>query len=188
MRMPLRVAWLALLGMLAAGLAPTVSAAEPEARFQRSNGFAQLKLTQNGKPVVGATVRARDITTFPFAEGATDRDGAADFPIPRGPGFIVEFTIGDRTSDPIWLQTTGNSLEPEAVLLSFGLHPCCRMADVAASPASPARAVASPGFAAFGFWGRLSVALVLLGSGGLALGWAFRRPVARPTVATGEET
>jgi hypothetical protein len=112
--------------LLALALSATCRADEPRAAFTAKNGWVDLALQQDGKPVADAVVQIIDEKGTPFGEGETGATGQASFPMPRGASFLVEIKADGRTSDPIRLHVSDARIEPARVLLSYGLRPCCR--------------------------------------------------------------
>jgi hypothetical protein len=169
--LPFRV-W-ATLGILALVPAGVLQAAEPQARFTLKHGWVELILRQDGKPVPGAALRILDANTHQFSEGETNATGKTEFPLPRGPGFIAEITLGERTADPIWIERDKDGIEPEQVLLSFGLHPCCQMPAVETARPAPVESAPAAQHLLFSY---RSAAVVALGVSGIAfLLWSLAR-------------
>ncbi len=112
--------------MLVAITASVAGADEPRAAFVLKDGWVELALKQDGKPIADAAVQIIDEKGTPFGEGETGATGQASFPAPRGTSFTLEIKSAGRTSDPIRLHMMEQRLEPARVLLSYGLRPCCR--------------------------------------------------------------
>lgn len=122
-------------------LAPAPArAAEPEIAFNVVDGWVDLKLTQDDKPLPGAKVLVLDSRGGKFADGETGPDGSGEFPMPPGTQFRVEVKIGDRTADMILLTQVDGIVVPKSVLLSFGLAPCCRFSSRSATIAEEEQA------------------------------------------------
>ena len=123
---------------------PRCGADEPRAAFVLKNGWVDLALKHEGKPVADATIQIVDEKGTPFGEGETGPTGQASFPMPRGASFTLEIKAAGRTSDPIRLHVVESHIEPARVLLSYGLRPCCRFKSTneepppAATPTVPA--------------------------------------------------
>ncbi|CAN5188080.1 hypothetical protein BH10PLA2_BH10PLA2_07250 [soil metagenome] len=105
----------------------TASAAEPEIAFAVKDGFVHCKLAQDGNPIVGAKVKILNAAFQPRYEGETDLSGLAIFPVPKDLMSVVIVELGERVSDPIWIQFREEGVKPELVQLTFGLLPCCKM-------------------------------------------------------------
>jgi hypothetical protein len=150
----------------AAVMAPS-SAAEPQVRFAVEEGWVVFIVTRDDQPVRDAQVIVLDSTGWRFAEGDTGTTGTGLFPMPPGPEFTVEIRIDNRTAEPIRLTPDGDRVFPAAVLLSFGLSPCCR---------TPPRAAPEPdpGLDPFPLWLQV-VGCVTFNALGLAALWAYRR-------------
>jgi hypothetical protein len=129
------VAVVVLLGIPAAAAArPT---AGPQAHFALQDGFfVQVRVSQAGKPVVGARVRAFDQAETVVGEGETGEEGQGAFGKPPGDVCWVGITIDGKECDLIPLRLHGGRAEPSRVLLTFGTRPCCRA--VRARPRPPA--------------------------------------------------
>lgn len=117
---------IALSALAAASLAAPGDAAEPYVTFAFERGWVEFTIRQDGVPVPDVFIRVLDEGGTTFATGPADKDGKADFPIPRAASFLVEIKAGARTADPIRLFRTDAGIEPGRVLLSYGLRPCCR--------------------------------------------------------------
>ncbi len=110
---------------LAVFLIARCAAEEPRVAFGLKDGWVELALKQAGKPAAGS-IKVLDERGREFAEGETGDEGQTAFPLPRGASFLLEIKTGPRTADPIRLFKTDAGLEPDRVLLSYGLRPCCR--------------------------------------------------------------
>jgi hypothetical protein len=113
---------------------------EPQAAFTLKNGWVELALRKDGRPVANAAIQIIDEHGLNFGDGETGDEGRAAFPLPPGASFVVEIKAGDRTADPIRLFKCDAGVEPARVLLSYGLRPCCR----SIKPAAEATSVAIP--------------------------------------------
>lgn len=107
--------------------ASPAAAREPQVTFVVKDGWVEMTVTQDDKPVADALIRVFSATGHKFAEGETGPGGRGEFPLPPGHSFRVEIKIGDRTADPILLTPIDDHVVPTNVLLSFGLAPCCRV-------------------------------------------------------------
>jgi hypothetical protein len=163
--------------------AHALEAAEPQAHFSLKQGWVEMTLRQADQPVPGATVRVLDANTAQFSEGETNAAGKTEFPIPRGPGFIVEIHLGEREADLIWIERTTSGIEPENLLLSFGLHPCCRM-PTAVTVSQPVGDV--PAASRWPFLIKAVGASLLAISGLLVLAWSRRTIKVAPTLPAGD--
>lgn len=112
-------------------------AGEPHITIGVKDGWAEFTVLQDGKPCPDVSVHVIDQQGKSFARGEAGPEGEGVFPLPGGPYFVVEVKTGARTADPIWLRRTGNTVEPERLLLSYGLLPCCR-SPVRSSPKNTA--------------------------------------------------
>ena len=124
--------------LLVAMTASVAAADEPRAAFALKDGWVELALQQDGKPVADASVQIIDDKGQPFGDGETGPSGQASFPAPRGASFTLEIKAAGRTSDPIRLYMMDQRLEPARVLLSYGLRPCCRFKSQSDTPTEPA--------------------------------------------------
>lgn len=124
MRVPRSVSALAGLALLIAVV--PCRAGEPQVAFVLKDGWVELVLRQDGRPLAEARMQVTDERGRNFAEGETGKEGEAGFPLPRGKSFIVEFKTGERMADPIRLARVDDEIQPARVLLSYGLRPCCR--------------------------------------------------------------
>jgi len=107
------------------GCLENARAAEPQIAFVVKEGWVDFTLKQDAEPVSDAQVKIFDQNGHKFAEGETGTDGHGTFPMPTGDLFIAEIQIGERTADPIRICRYGEGVEPDRVLLTFGLRPCC---------------------------------------------------------------
>lgn len=105
------------------------TAAEPRVAFSVKDGWVELVMKQDGKPVADAVVLIHDDRGQSFGEGQTDENGEATFPQPRGESFVVEIKSGSEMADPVRLLNVDSGVEPSRVLLSYGLRACCRFKD-----------------------------------------------------------
>jgi hypothetical protein len=122
-----RLAWLAVLLTLANCGVGHGHPPEPQATFALKNGWVEVTLRKDGRPVANATIEITNQNGRNDGGGETDDEGFAAFPLPPGHSFIVEIKAGDRTADPIRLfKSDAGGVEPACVLLSYGLRPCCR--------------------------------------------------------------
>jgi hypothetical protein len=125
MRIHRRLAWTSvLLAFLAIG--GGCHATEPQATFSLKNGWVEVALRKDGRPVANATIEILDQHGAKFGDGETGEEGLTAFPLPPGASFVVEIKAGDKTADPIRLFRNNSHIEPARVLLSYGLRPCCR--------------------------------------------------------------
>lgn len=95
-------------------------------RFISRRAGSKSACGKEGEPIANAVIQVTDEKGKSFAEGQTEDDGQAAFPMPSGASFTVEIKTGNRTSDPIRLFKKETGIEPARVLLSYGLRPCCR--------------------------------------------------------------
>lgn len=107
------------------------TAAEPltEASFRLKKKWVELTLRRGDVPIPDATIKVFDESGEPFADGETDEKGLAVFPKPKGTAVTIEVKFDGKTADPIPLRLTHQGIEPGELLLSFGLRPCCRVAN-----------------------------------------------------------
>ena len=119
-----RISWL-VFALMFVGIGSRCRASAPHATFAVKDGFVEVTLRQDGKPVANATIEITKQNGMKFGESVVD-DGLASFFLPPGDSFVVEIKAGDRTADPIRLFKVESSVEPARVLLSYGLRPCCR--------------------------------------------------------------
>jgi hypothetical protein len=125
--MPLRQSiWLSFASLVLLGTTIRADHAEARVKFAIKDGWVELLLQKDGAPVADALVKVIDEKGRDAATGETGDDGQAAFPMPAGSSLVVEIKIGDRLADPIRLYRTKAGVEPERVLLSYGLRPCCR--------------------------------------------------------------
>jgi hypothetical protein len=114
-------------------------ATEPQVAFAVNDGWIAFTLSHDEKPVANAKVRVLDTRGAVFAEGEPGPEGRGEFPMPPSRYFLVEIKVGERTADPILLTKRGSGVAPDSVLLSFGLHPCCRVVPARAGAGTPER-------------------------------------------------
>jgi hypothetical protein len=104
-----------------------VAAREPQIAFAVKDGWVEITVTHDDKPVADAQVRVITLSGHKFAEGETGPEGRGEFPLPPGTDFRVEIKVGDRNADPIRLTKIDDHVVPTNVLLSFGISPCCKL-------------------------------------------------------------
>lgn len=113
----------------------------PEAAFVVRDGWLNVRLTDAGRPVSGATVRCL-VGTHQWAEGETGSDGDGAFPAPKAGTCQMVFDLGAGPSAPIPLTfLTADSIVPTSCAVRDGSRDCCRpvrLTPVGDTPAAPA--------------------------------------------------
>jgi hypothetical protein len=136
---------------------------EPQIAFQVKGKWLSLTVTQAGQPLPDVGVEVFSATAQKFAAGETDDAGQGQFPLPPGPYCHLEVRVGVRVADTIKLQLLGDRVLPGAVLLSFGLKPCCRVPSRGSTWANATQASSGPTGLPLLARGLLSGGFVLVG-------------------------
>jgi hypothetical protein len=167
---------LATVVLVTAAIVAASPAAEPEVAFGVKDGWVEMTLTRDDRPVPDARIKVFDHQGGTFADGETGPDGRGEFPLPPGDSFRVEIVVEGRTADPIPLTRVDDHVVPGRVLLSFGLSPCCKVPKRgrASGPEPPGSAPVSPGPGGLPVWGQ-AVCGVAFTLAGIAILWLGRR-------------
>ena len=157
-------------------LAPAPAHADDaQVAFNVKDGWVEMTLTRDAEPIPDVRIKVFDHRGGKFAEGETGPLGRGEFPLPPGDSLMIEFTVGDRTADPIRLSKVDDRVVPTRVLLSYGLSPCCKVPKrvLDASPGDSGSESAAPTPGSLPVWVQVagSVAFALVG---LTLLWISR--------------